>query len=114
MEFKLFLLHQKEEMERYKWCRGIELGRDPGEAACREWVEKHASHYRSEYERIYNQVIKETSSQCRDNLKQKVPGVSDELWGIIFEEIIDTFTKVWLKDMGTCQNDEEKKHLEEI
>jgi len=114
MHFKLYLLHQKQEIERYKWFKGQELGHDPGEEAVTEWVEKYAAQYRREYEEVYNQAINETSKECIKKLKKKVPGVSNELWDFIVCEIVDSFTDVWLKEVCTSQDDKEKKHLEEI
>lgn len=114
MHFKLYLLHQRQEIERYKWLKGQELGRDPGEEAVKEWIDKFAAEYRKEYEEVYNQAIQATSKDCIEKLKKKVPGVSEELWGFIVAQIIESFTEVWLKDICTCQNDTEKKHLEEL
>lgn len=114
MDFKLYLRHQRQEIERYKWLKGQELGYDPGEEAVQEWIEKYAADYRKEYEDVYKQAIQSTSKECIDELKKKVPNVSDELWGYIFEQIIESFTEVWLREIITCQNDKEKKHLEEL
>jgi len=114
MHFKLYLLHQRRAIERYKWLRGQELGYDPGEKAVQEWIEKYAAEYRKEYEEVYQQAIKSTSQECIDKLKKKAPEISDELWVFIFEQIIESFTEVWLRDISTCQNDKEKKHLEEL
>jgi len=50
MHLKKYLENQIEEMKKYKWVRGQELGRDQGENAFKEWAQKYASQYRKEYE----------------------------------------------------------------
>ena len=114
MHLKLYLLHQKREIEKYKWIRGQELGRDPGEEAVREWVMKLGATYRKEYNEVFNKAIAETSHQCIEELKKKVPGVSDTLWDYIVEQIVETFTEVWIKDICSTQDATTKSHLEEI
>lgn len=114
MHLKLYLLHQKQEIEKYKWIRGQQLGYDPGEKAVQEWIDKYAEQYRKEYEDVFYQAVEETSNKCIKKLKNKIPGVSDELWDFIFKEIIESFTEVWVKEVVVDQNDKHKKHLEEF
>jgi hypothetical protein len=114
MHFKTFLLHQKEEIEKYKWIESQKAGHDLGEAAVRQWVEKFAKEYRETYEDIFNELVKETADKCKNKLKEKLPGVSDELWNYVFAEVINNFTELWLKEMTCCCDQAKKKHIEEI
>lgn len=114
MQLKNFLLHQKEEIEKYKWIESQKAGHDLGEAAVRQWVEKFAANYRKEYEEIFNELVHETADHCKKKLKEKLPGVSDELWEYVFKEVIKNFTELWMKEMVCCCDKAKKKHLEEI
>jgi hypothetical protein len=113
MHLKTYLLHQKEEIERYKWIESQKAGKDLGEEAVKEWVKKFAADYRKEYEIAYNELVKETASKCKAKLKEKLPGVSDELWDYVFSEVIKNFTELWLTEL-CCSDPTKKKHLEEI
>jgi hypothetical protein len=114
MNLKTFLLHQKEEIEKYKWIESQKAGKDLGEQAIMEWVAKFAEKYRKEYEFIFNQLVEETAHRCKEDLKKKLPGVSDELWDYIFKEIIKKFTELWVIEIATANSEIKKKHLEEI
>lgn len=114
MDLKKFLINQKIEIEKYKYFKGIELGRDPGEDAVKEWVQKNASKYRKEYNAIYNELVHKTAKSCHDKLKEKFPTVSDEIWEHFVEVVIDTFTDSWTKEVVCCNDCNKKKHLEEI
>lgn len=114
MHFKAFLQHQKEEIERYKWIESQKAGHDLGEEAVRQWVEKFAANYRKEYEEIFNEMVKETALHCKKKLKEKLPGVSDELWNFVFAEVIKNFTELWLTEMTCCCDKAKIKHIEEI
>jgi hypothetical protein len=114
MHFKKFLANQKEEMERYKWIQSQKAGKDLGDAAIKEWVEKFAAEYRKQYEEAYNEMVKETAAHCKNKLKEKLPGVSDELWDYVFKEVIKNFTEVWTKELSCCCDSVKKKHLDEI
>jgi len=114
MDFKQFLLDQKEEILKYKWCQGVKLGHDPGDAAVVEWVEKNAARFREEYQKEYEALIHKTADTCKKDLKQKLPGVSDELWDYVFTKIIAEFTKLWLKELCMTSDPVKEKHLTEI
>jgi len=47
--FKLYLEKQKKAMDDYKWQKGIEICRDPGEEAIKEWIAKYAKKFRKEF-----------------------------------------------------------------
>jgi hypothetical protein len=114
MQLKNFLLHQKEEIEKYKWIESQKAGHDLGEAAVREWVEKFAAEYRKEYESVFKELILKTEILCKNKLKEKMPTVSDEIWNYFFSEVIKCFTELWMKEMVCCCDKAKKKHLEEI
>lgn len=43
------------EMEKYRWCLGVQLGRDPlldrtRDEICAEWIERHAADFRAWWE----------------------------------------------------------------
>lgn len=44
-----FLQAQKQEMEKFKWCRGVEIGADPGDGVLLEWVEKYSKKFRKDF-----------------------------------------------------------------
>ena len=114
MDLKTYLVHQREEMLRYKWIESQKAGHDLGEQALREWVEKYGKAYREAYVHEYKDIIEKVAADCEKELKEKLPGVSDTLWKFIFTKVIDKFTEQWTKD--ACKDDSaiRKRHLEEI
>lgn len=114
MQFKTFLQHQKEEIEKYKWIESQKAGHDLGEDAVRQWVEKFAANYRKEYEDVYKNMVKETATHCKEKLKKKMPTVSEEIWDYFFSEVINTFTELWVKESICGSDKNKKKHIEEI
>lgn len=114
MDLKKFLTNQRIEIEKYKWIRGTELGRDPGEDAVKEWVQKNAKKYRKEYEEIYDELVHKTATDCKTKLKEKFPTVSDDIWEHFVSVVIDTFTQAWTKEVACCKDKKKKEHLEEI
>lgn len=44
-----FIKDQIEEINKHKWVEGVKTGSDPGEQACRDWVEKYAPIFRQEW-----------------------------------------------------------------
>jgi len=54
-EMKLYASMQIQEIERYKWCLGVQLGHDPLRdrelnAIAMEWIDHYAAGFRAEYE----------------------------------------------------------------
>jgi hypothetical protein len=105
MDLKQWCKNQAEQAKKHKWCKGVELGKDPGEQAIIEWVNEHAKAYRKEY------------NQCLSNISQKVfeaiqPGVVDIdpiKLKLITDLVIEEFTKEWTKEAAI-----EVKHINEI
>jgi hypothetical protein len=115
MDLKSYLLHQKEEMLRYKWIKSQEAGRDLGEQALHEWIEKYGKEYREAYNQEYQELIKKITDECRKQLENKLPGVSPELWDYVFKTIIDKFVENWTKEIAKGESSGKRKtHLEEI
>jgi hypothetical protein len=114
MDLKTFLINQKLEIEKYKWIESQKANRDLGEEAVAEWVKKNAKQYRKEYEEVYNELIHATTKECKKNLAEKFPTVSDEIWEHFVKTIVDTFTQKWTKEVVCCKDTKKKKHLEEI
>ena len=55
---KKFLEAQIEEIKKYKWIESEKKGKDTGEEACREWVEKFALKFRDNWEDVYGEFDK--------------------------------------------------------
>jgi hypothetical protein len=54
-EFRYFMEEQRHEIEKYKWCLGIELHHDPLNdrslyEIAQEWLDKFAGRFRKEWE----------------------------------------------------------------
>ena len=114
MDLKKFLINQKIEMEKEKWIRSQEAGKDLGEDVIKDWVKKYAAQYRKEYNEIYNQLVHKVATDCHEKLKEKFPTVSDEIWEHFVKVVIDKFTETWTKEVACCKDAMVKKHLEEI
>jgi hypothetical protein len=114
MDLKKFLINQKIEIEKYKWIESQKANKDLGEVAVTEWVKKNAKKYRQEYEDVYNSLIETVTNECKKNLEEKFPTVSDEIWHHFVKTVIDTFTQKWTKEVCCCSDETKKKHLEEI
>jgi hypothetical protein len=114
MELKKYLVNQKIEMEKYKWIKSQEAGKDLGEDAVKDWVKKYACQYRKEYNAAYNEIVHKTAAACHEKLKEKFPTVSNEIWEHFVQVVIDSFTENWTKEVVCCKDSNKKKHLEEI
>lgn len=40
---------QIQEINNYKWCKGVELGKDPGQSAIDEWIKLNAPKFRKKF-----------------------------------------------------------------
>ena len=49
-EFSIFMQQQKKEIEKHKWIESQKAGRDLGDVACFDWVNKYARTFRHEWE----------------------------------------------------------------
>lgn len=115
MDLKSYVLHQKDEMLKYKWIKSQQAGKDLGEQALREWIEKYGKEYREAYNAEYQALIKKISDECKKEIHDKLPGISDELMDFIFKTVINKFTENWTKELASTESsDKRKTHLEEI
>lgn len=114
MDQKSYCLHQKEIIERAKWLEGERLGYDPGPEFVERWVKENAAKYREEYRKEFAILVKKVASSCRLQLEKIVPGVSSELWDVVFKVVIENFTAIWTREIVVESNEERKMHLEEI
>jgi hypothetical protein len=115
MYFKKMLENQRKAMEDYKWFKGQELGRDPGEAACREWVEKYAATYRKEYDGLFNEmidhVIKQTNDKINKILEETGVSLPPEIKKKMAKVLIEQFCVEWMIEKVT---EPMNKHVDEI
>lgn len=56
-----YLANEREEMQRFKWIESEKAGRDLGQAALIDWIDKHAESFRR-----YNARLLEEHSRSRD------------------------------------------------
>lgn len=52
--FKEYMDDQIEEINKYKWIRGEQLGYDPGQEAVKEWISKYSQIFRENWEEKHN------------------------------------------------------------
>lgn len=53
-KFKDYMQDQIEEINKYKWIRGEEIGHDPGTSAIKEWISKYAKVFRENWEKTHS------------------------------------------------------------
>lgn len=105
MDFKNLCKNQVEEIKKYKWLKGVELGKDPGEQAVIEWINEHAKIYRKEY----NQCLANISQKVFEAILPGVPDIDPAKIKLITDLVIEEFTKQWTKESAI-----EVKHINEI
>ena len=93
MDLKKWCANQAEEAKKYKWCKGVELGSDPGAQAVIDWVNEHAANYRKEY----NQCLNNITNIVFLSIKVKIKDVEPEYLRQITDLVIEEFTKEWVK-----------------
>jgi hypothetical protein len=104
MDLKTWCKNQAEQAKIYKWNKGVELGKDPGNDAIVEWVEKYAGDYRKEYKACYDNILKKVENSIKDKAS-----ITDEQLHSMTKLIIDAFIIEWTK-----QEAMDIKHIEEI
>lgn len=105
MNLKVFLMNQKNEIEKFKWIESQKHNKDLGEEAITTWIKNNSVNYRKSYEKIYNNFIK----TIYYNVKDKITGLNESDIRIIVDEI----TNQWTKEL-ILADEETKKHLEEF
>ena len=107
MNLKSWCKNQAEEAKKHKWIQGVKLGKDPGNGAIVEWVEKFAKNYREEYKKCFENILKKVEKAVKTKLNDK--SFSDEQLHALTDIIIEEFTKEWIKEAAI-----DTKHIEEI
>lgn len=106
MDFKQYVLNQKIEIERFKYIESQKAGKDLGEDAVREWVNKYAAQYRKEYNEVYccfvNKVVERVKTVLQNPDEQTV------------KVIVDIFVETWSKELILNNDPKVKAHLAEI
>lgn len=54
--FVEFMKAQLHEIDVHKWIMGEHLGRDPGDEAVRDWIDKYAANFRKEWEEAHKEI----------------------------------------------------------
>jgi hypothetical protein len=107
--------HQKKLMEEHKWIEGQKLGHDPGEQACRDWIEKYAAQYRKEYDAIFEQII----DKVLTNTLQKIKKLQEESKTEIPPAVINAMARIFIEQFAnewTVQKvmNPKNRHIDEI
>ena len=109
MDTKTLFKNQAEEAKKYKWIKSQEAGRDLGERAVIDWVNKYAAKYRQEYNECFRKMVDivkdevDTNEVCKD--------IDPNCLEALTELIIEKFTEKWIIEIAKEDHD---KHLEEI
>jgi hypothetical protein len=111
MNLKNYLNHQVEEMLKYKWIRGVEMGHDPGEHAIQEWTEKYAKKYRTEYEQTLETIIDEITEKLMPQFESLICDDPECKAKKLIRSIVEEFTKAWAKEKAIHPDN---RHLDEI
>jgi hypothetical protein len=115
MDLKTYMARQIQEALKHKWCKGVEIKCDPGEAAVTEWITKYAAHYRREYEDCFLTIVRKVreSLRKRDLISiacKDCPGLEKMLDDMSLA-VIREFTDQWTEEMTKPDHD---SHLAEI
>jgi hypothetical protein len=115
MDLKTYMARQIQEALTHKWCRGVEIQCDPGEAAVSEWITKYAAEYRREYEDCFRTIVRKVreSLKTRDLITaacKSCPSL-EEMLDDMSLTIIEEFTNQWTQEMAKPDHD---SHLAEI
>lgn len=103
---KTYLENQMLEMLKHKWIKGVHLGKDPGNEACEEWIEKYAENYRKEFNSFFDEVVSIVVRNCKDSMPKEIKeSCSDETLMVVAKILIEEFTNVWLMErIKPCPN----------
>jgi hypothetical protein len=107
--------NQKRLMEEHKWIEGQKLGCDPGEKACREWVEKFAAQYRKEYDAAFDQILDKVLSHTYEKIKklqeESKTEIPPEVLNSLARILIEQFANEWtIEKVMKPKN----RHIDEI
>lgn len=51
--FKEYMEDQVDEINRYKWIKGEQIGHDPGVSAIKEWISKYSQVFRDNWDKTH-------------------------------------------------------------
>jgi hypothetical protein len=111
MDMKTYLNNQIREALKYKWCKGVKIGKDPGEQAVSEWIQQHAEEYREEYEECLRKLLNKTIENAEKKMNGICPNCDRKKLEKMGKLIIDEFTNVWFLEMAKTVHD---RHVDEI
>ena len=111
MDMKTLMRNQLQEALKHKWFRGVEIGRDPGEEAVGEWIDKYAVTYRKEYDECFEVLAEATLRNSLPKLQEAYPGCGEEILAKMVKIVLEEFTKIWFLEM-TRKN--RNNHVDEV
>jgi hypothetical protein len=109
MDLRTWCRNQVEEIKRHKWIEGVKQGKDPGEKAVIEWVQRYAKDYRQEYQECFDAILVKVEAEVKSKLTGKITTIDEKELHLIATTIIEQFTKEWIKEAAL-----NIKHIEEI
>jgi hypothetical protein len=95
MDMKSFCMYQVEEAKKYKWIQSQRAGRDLGEDAIREWVNKFAAQFRKDYNHQYSTMVDIVADDVHKKLHSNGLRIDKDNLKAIVKHTIDTFTEKW-------------------
>jgi hypothetical protein len=111
MDMKTLMRNQLQEALKHKWFKGVEIGRDPGEEAVGEWIDKYAVIYRKEYDDCFDLLVKTTLDKSITRLQETYPGCDNEILARITKIILEEFTGIWFLEMS---KKDRNNHVDEV
>ena len=112
MDMKTLMRNQLQEALKHKWFRGVEIGRDPGEEAVGEWIDKYAVTYRKEYDECFDRSgSKPRWRNSLPKLQETYPGCSEETLAKMVKIVLEEFTRIWFLEMS---KKERNHHVDEV
>jgi hypothetical protein len=111
MDMKTLMRNQLQEALKHKWFRGVEIGRDPGEEAVGEWIDKYAVTYRREYDECFEVLVTATLEKSLPKLREAYPGCGEDILAKMVKIVLEEFTKIWFMEMA---RKERNNHVDEV
>lgn len=109
MDAKTLFKNQAEEAMKYKWIQSQKAGRDLGEEAVVEWVNKYAKEYRQEYNECFRSMVSIVKEEVDTN--EICKNIDPNCLETLTELIIEKFTEKWIIEVA---KEKHNKHLEEL
>jgi hypothetical protein len=100
MDMKLYCHRQVEEAKKYKWIESQKAGKDLGDDATREWVNKFAAQFRKDYDKQYAAMVTYVIQETLKEMKKADLHLDDDVVKKIAKIAIDKFISKWTVDMA--------------